>query len=351
MMKYGLLVSRTLGNGTVSGWKNIGDYIQSLAAAQFMSKIDEYYDKTGDDSGTDTIKMIMNAWYIWDPEKFPISKRIIPLPVSMHISPVCADRLLSINSVVSWFKEHEPIGCRDKETEQLLKSKGVNSYFSACLTLTLGKKYKFKGEREKIIFVDPYLSSARKELSTLELVNTVLFGLVHLKTAFAVHKKIKHYYCVGRLLTVKKFIYASILIKTYSKLFSFKDLSEADYITHIVKVGDGSKLQTEEEKMKYAEKLVRIYSSAKLVVTGRIHCALPCLGVETPVIFTVGHTLVEGSEKSSAGRFGGLIDFFNVAKISKLKINYDFQFPIKNKELYKTYADDLSRKCEEFMND
>lgn len=349
-MKYALLVSRTLGTGFVSGWKNIGDYIQSLAAAQYLPQIDEYFDKTADDNGTEAIKMIMNAWYIWNPEKFPVSKRIIPLPISMHISPVCAEKLLSLQKVLDWFKKNEPIGCRDKNTEQLLKSKGIKSYFSGCLTLTLGKKYKYRGERKGLVFVDPYLSGIRNELSFLDCVKVFLFSFAHIKTLFVVQKKFRHHVCLNRFNWPKKLIYSAIFIKTYGNLFSLEELANADYATHMVKVGDGTDLQTEEEKMKYAGMLVKKYASAKLVVTGRIHCALPCIGVETPVVFTVGHTLEEGSDASSAGRFGGLIDFLNVSHVKKLKISSDFEFPVKNKDCFRPYAEELNRRCTEFIS-
>lgn len=350
-MKYALLVSRTLKNGTDTGWKNIGDYIQSLAAEQFLPKVDEYYDKTSDDTGTDDIKMIMNAWYIWEPEKFPLAKRIIPLPVSMHISPFCAKELLSIDKVLSWFKIHEPIGCRDKETETLLQEKGVKTYFSACLTLTLGKKYKYQGERKGIIFVDPYLSSIKGELSILDILSTIFFSLRHIKTYCNILKKFNHHYCRGRFIALKKLIYSSIFVKTYSGMFSLKELSEAEFFTHMIKVGDGTNLNKEEEKMDYAKKLVQRYASSSIVVTGRIHCALPCLGIETPVIFTTGYTIEEGSKSFSAGRFGGLIDLFNIAKINKLNTISEFSLPIKNKDLYKSYANELQKKCEDFIND
>ena len=80
--------------------------------------------------------------------------------------------------------------------------------------------------------------------------------------------------------------------------------------------------------MAYAEQLIKKYAASKLVVTSRIHCALPCLGIETPVIFTVGHALEEGADASSAGRFGGLIDFFYVARISKTDIQKDFKINV-----------------------
>lgn len=37
----------------------------------------------------------------------------------------------------------------------ILKGKGVNAYFSGCLTTTLGKTYKYNGKREGIYIVDP----------------------------------------------------------------------------------------------------------------------------------------------------------------------------------------------------
>lgn len=351
-MKYALLVSKTLSNGDVSGNKNIGDYIQSLAAAQFLPRIDEYYDKTADDNGSEIIKMIMNGWYIWHPEKFPLSERIIPLPISMHISPFCANKLLSIPKVLDWFKLYEPIGCRDKETEFLLSEKGIKTYFSGCLTLTLGRKYKYDGVKSGLIFVDPYIASIRnKELSLFSILKILFYCIIHFKAYLKLHRKFEHNYCNGRFKFIKRVIYIAIFMTTYSKLFSLQELLKADYFTHIIKVGKETKLQTEYEKMSYAEQLVRKYASAKLVVTGRIHCALPCLGVETPVLFTIGYSLQEGSASYSSGRFGGLLDFFNVIRVNKTDIKINFNLPKCNKNLYKQYEEELEKKCLEFIKE
>lgn len=349
-MKYALLVSRTLGNGTDSGGKNIGDYIQSLAAAQYLPHIDEYYDKGGTDSGMQIAKMIMNAWYIWNPERFPTSRRIIPLPVSMHISPLIADRLFSIQEVVQWFKKHEPIGCRDKDTEKLLKSYGINAYFSGCLTLTLGKKYKTTEERKGLVFVDPYLAHAFKELNFFDWLALLFFGLQHLKSWMKITRKIRHTYCVSGSGFFRRAFYAASVIKTYDTLFPVKELAAAEYVTHHVKVGDGTELRSEEEKMAYAEFLVKKYAASKTVVTSRIHCALPCLAVETPVLFTIGSAIDEKSPASSAGRFGGLLDLFHVARIEKLKVANCPELPLrKNKDDYKKLASELQKKCESFI--
>lgn len=351
VMRYAVLVGKGLRNGTSNGWKNIGDYVQSLAGAQYLPQIDEYFDRENPCATGENIKMIMNAWYMWNPDRFPICKRIIPLPVSMHISPMIKDDVFKNSSVIDWFKKNEPIGCRDKGTESLLKSKGIDCYFSGCLTLTLGKKYKFNGERKGLVFVDPYIASVRKELSFIETLSSVFLGLLHAKTLSKILRKFNHHYFIGHFGWLKRFIYSSIFIKTYCKWFSLRELADAEFISHMVKVGEGTELQTEGQKMAYAENLVKKYARASLVVTGRIHCALPCLGIETPVIFTVGHALEEGSESSSAGRFGGLIDFFNVARIKKLKASGDFEFPVKNKDFYKPYAEELDKKCTVFMQE
>lgn len=350
-MKYALLVSRTLSNGTASGTKNIGDYIQSLAASQFMPRIDEYYDKTNDDYGSDPIKMIMNAWYILNPDKFPLSPRIIPLLTSIHISPSCSEKLLSLDKVVSWFKINEPIGCRDKATTELLLSKGIKAYFSGCLTLTLGMNYKHLGDREGIIFVDPYIPHLIKELSILDYIKISIFAFRHLYSCVKISKKFEHLYCNGKLLNIKKILYTAVFLYIYSSIFSFQDLYEAQYVSHVVKVGEDTNLITEEEKLKYAEILVKQYASSKLVITRRIHCALPCLGLETPVIFTTGKAIEANSPVTSAGRFEGLINLLNIMRVNKLTINKSPSFPIINKSEYRIYADQLRKQCIAFMSE
>lgn len=52
--------------------------------------------------------------------------------------------------------------------------------------------------------------------------------------------------------------------------------------------------------MEYAKYLIRKYAKAKLVVTSRIHCALPCLGIETPVIFVTSDNLEQGVGRSGS---------------------------------------------------
>ena len=143
-MKNGLMVV----SPNEAGKMNIGDFIQALAAKQYFDKIDVLIDR---DFGLakydgEEVKMIMNGWYMDHPENFPPSDKIIPLFVSMHINRYGLPGLLR-DECVEYFKRHQPIGCRDFHTVELLKSKGVDAYFTGCLTLTLGRKYKYGGTR------------------------------------------------------------------------------------------------------------------------------------------------------------------------------------------------------------
>ena len=122
------------------------------------------------------------------------------------------------------------------------------------------------------------------------------------------------------------------------------------YITHIVQVGEGTELETEESKVLYAESLVKKYASSELVVTSRIHCALPCLGIETPVIFTLGDAIETKSPLESDGRFDGLLNLFNVIKVHKFSVlPSQIQFPITNKNDYKNFQKKLEEICESFF--
>ena len=89
----------------------------------------------------DRILMIMNAWwmhplsYATEPKTyhFPPPPFITPIYVSVHI----ADKQLLTPAAITNFKAHEPVGCRDTDTVQMLTDAGVSAYFSGCLTMTL----------------------------------------------------------------------------------------------------------------------------------------------------------------------------------------------------------------------
>lgn len=134
-MKYKLLSIRG------ESQTNIGDYIQALASAQFYPNADGFVNREElKNYDGEECAMIMNGWYMHHPEQWPPSDKINPLFVAVHFNSLSKDKLLSDESI-AYLKRHEPIGCRDLYTCDMLKSKGINAYFSGCMTLTLGYKY------------------------------------------------------------------------------------------------------------------------------------------------------------------------------------------------------------------
>ena len=148
-MKYGLLSYHT---------ENIGDEIQSIAARRFLPSVDLYIDR--DEIGVfaleSTTKLIMNGWYMHEPYSWPPKDdKLNPLLISMYFEG--KDRKVTNaifqDSSLEFFKKHGPVGARDLSTLQLLQSKGVESYFSGCLTLTLQADPEVK-KQDYILAVD-----------------------------------------------------------------------------------------------------------------------------------------------------------------------------------------------------
>ena len=272
---------------------NIGDYIQSLAAKQFLPHVDQYVDRDllSKYKGK-KINLIMNAWwYIWNKNK-NFSKNINPLFVSCHfnnIENISEDTLL-------YLKEHEPIGCRDYNTRNFLLNHGIKAYFSGCLTLTFGNTYNVPIDKRdnKVLFVDYILDEEKNE---------------HIKNTF---------------------------LKILSEYVDCK----TEYIQHRVPLNNNIS-----ENFKLAEYLLDKYSKAKLVITTNLHCALPCLAMHTPVVFVIPHY--------DHKRFNGLDNLLNIIGkapngdfINTVQIKNNF---VVNSDKYKQYADNLSKICKEFI--
>ncbi|WP_299554755.1 polysaccharide pyruvyl transferase family protein [Seonamhaeicola sp.] len=320
-MKYGLLTYQERKEKY-----NVGDYVQSLAAKQFLPQTDLFMnrEKLGE-YDSDTIKLIMNGWFTHNTHHWVPSEYILPLFVSFHMNSTAAPFMLSEKGI-AYLKAHEPIGCRDKFTVKLLHEKGIDAYFSGCLTLTLDN-YKVDDSLrgDDIYIVDPfynYPTTDKLFLTPKSFVRGVLNG-----DTFNLGK-----------------------IKKQLKKVIDKDLLEsANYVTQVLPVGK----QTDEEKFAYAEECLKKYAKAKLVITSRIHCALPCLAMGTPVIFLNSfNTFVDTC------RFDGIIELFNridVADDGSFTNNFGLEGKITkdtmvtNLGLHHKLAEPLKKKCKDFI--
>lgn len=330
---------------------NIGDYVQALASAQFYPRVDGFLDRDEDLKAYNGpfCKMIMNGWYMHEPSNWPPSDHIVPLFVALHLNSTAKDKMLSTEGI-DYLRKYAPIGCRDTNTLELLKQNGIEAYFSGCMTLTLGKNFHSDVKDGQMYIVDPQMNCDFNMSSFLKASwEIVRHPLDILKLCRIKNLRLHH----GRNL-IKKVIKTALYHLEYCKLFDRNIVMGANYVCQ---EDESYRLDftTDEARLKEAERLVRLYAKARLVITSRIHCALPCLGLETPVIYLEKE---QDSEESSC-RMGGLIDLFNVVKVDKGALRPAFNAPQhitvdnfpENKHSWKPLAKSLCERCQSFMSE
>ncbi len=321
-MKYGLLTYEENKSSF-----NVGDYIQSLAAMQFLPRVDELLnrDSLSEYNGS-PIKLIMNGWFTHNIHNWIPSDNINPLFVSFHINNTAAPFILNSKGV-SYLKKHEPIGCRDQFTEKILLEKGIEGYFTGCLTLTLDNyKVDNKERGDKVYIVDPLYNYPSWSKITYDY-KSFLRSFQNRKI-FNIRKKQKH------------------LLKVIDRKF----FDEAICINQELP----SNTYTDEQKFTIAKNLLHRYAKAKLIITSRIHCALPCLALGTPVIFINGF-----DSFVDTCRFDGVLDLFNRIDINTKTGEWSSNFiligkinsntEIKNLERHHILAETLKKRCKAFI--
>lgn len=264
--------------------KNLGDYIQSIAQINFYRKLlNRYYDIELDienfiekifinnfkdfkfvfiardnliDSANlykdDNIYLIMSGWFLETPPEdtelqWPPPENIIPIFVSFHI----ANEKLFNQKYISYFKKHQPIGCRDLTTKERLKKNGVEAFFSGCLTLTL--------------------DCFDKEIN----------------------KKDSSAYFVDVRITIENF-----------KEEKFNKKNKIYSITHKMDFDKNDYYQI----FSIALSTLQKYSQAKYVYTSRLHAFVPCLAFNVPVSFTSPSAETGLKSWRSKNRFAGLTE-------------------------------------------
>ena len=307
---------------------NVGDNIQSLAAKQFLPQVDTFINREhlADYKG-DKMKVIMNGWFTHNYNNWLPSDDIEPLFVSFHINNTAAPYMLT-EKAINYLKAHEPIGCRDQFSVDTLKAKGINAYFSGCLTLTLDT-YKVDDSLrgEDIYIVDPLYSYKKKKKVTYDwkrVVRSIQNG-----DFFKTGKQKKH---------IEKFIDKDLL-------------KSAKFINQ----EPPSNTYNDKQKFEMAEDLLHKYAKAKLVITSRIHCALPCLALGTPVIFVNGFDSFVDS-----CRFDGILELFNRIDINTKTGEFTSNFSlegkiskdtvVKNLGKHHAIAEPMKKTCRDFID-
>lgn len=269
---------------------NIGDYIQSIAARQYFSSEDvEYVDRDNIcNYKSDEVNLIANGWYYFFEGNEIFSEKINPLFVSFHINNI-ED---VTEKTLAYLKQHQPIGCRDFATRDFLVSHNINAYFSSCLTTTLDSYARDKGERNNAVVFCDFDDS---DFFIFEIIRDII------------------------------------------------EDAEVESTTHIYEKGLSHDAYFEE-----AKRLIDIYARSRLVITTRIHCALPCLALKTPVILCVPHY--------DTKRFKGLDQMLNIVGYDEndklfVKVCYDNHGNVINPDNHEMYANELKKMCTFFAED
>lgn len=163
--------------------------------------------------------------------KIAISPRITPVFLAVILptldSYLDIDRFLQDEHNHAYFLRYAPIGCRDEVTYQYFKKHGIPAYINGCLTATLPKYNGTAGGA--VVFAD-VPKSVLPWIPKSLLDSDVLF-------------------------TTQQYVFHEDEIRDYQKLF------------HFVK-----------EKYEFYQK------EARLIITSRLHVALPCTAFGIPVV-------------------------------------------------------------------
>ena len=100
------------------------------------------------------------------------------------------------------------------------------------------------------------------------------------------------------------------------------------------------------ERFQYAKKLLDRYAKAKLVISTRIHGALPCLALRTPIIFI---------NKKYDIRYPGLYELLNTIGINsegkfQINVKLDNNNLVVNPKKYLKYSQNLKRIIKKKLN-
>ncbi|MCW3846630.1 polysaccharide pyruvyl transferase family protein [Sphingomonas sp. LB-2] len=223
---------------------NLGDEIQSIAARTWLPRVDRLVSREAldRDPGAE-VAMILNGWFMHRPRHWPPHPRFAPLVTSLHLSrdrpggPRAFWNRTAAERMLrgegrAWLERHGPVGARDPSTLDLLQRAGIDAYHSGCLTLTLPRPEVARGDAVIACDLGP------AELAALRTVTSAPVVTTHIDRA----------------------------------------------------------TRDPHQRLEKAAALLDLYARAKAVVTSRIHCALPCLALGTPVLFVTqwpGHYRLE----------------------------------------------------------
>lgn len=220
--------------------QNIGDDVQALAAALFSRRLDALVarDALAEAPLREPHACVFNSWFLVGNDFRPPSPMIEPL---MHGVCIGRDHLMK-TPWREYLAAHGPVGARDTVTLELLQAHGIESYWSGCLTTFMGERLSAPAERRGVLFVD-------------------------------------------------------VDAETEARFVPGEIAARAERMTNFT---PPSVTPDPLRRLGFAMALMARLARAELVVTRRLHVALPCVGLGTPVC-----VLPDPAIASARRRFAG----------------------------------------------
>lgn len=163
---------------------------------------------------------------------FPLPKDIIPVFMSLHLHDDIFDNR---EDLISYFRQYEPIGCRDEYSCNYFRKHGIESYIMGCYTLCLPRRKDDAINANKVYVID----GSRELIDVLP-------------------KDVKE---------------------------------ECIYRSHAVKFREYPVTHEEDDRLvELAKDYLSEYArNASMVITSRIHAAAPCMAMGIPVVLATNN--------------------------------------------------------------
>lgn len=214
---------------------NLGDDLRTLAASRLLPRIDRALDADRPDapltglSSSDRVVTLFTGAFLRSTVHWPPQEQIAPVYLGAHFSAedawgVAFEAMQGAGR--SFLTACGAVGCRDERTMRLMEKAGIPARLTTCVTLSL--------DRPDVPKAQPYVC------------------------------------CVD----------APAEVAAALKEFAPGVSTQVREMTHHL----DSPSRDFAARMAHAEDVVRTYAGATFVVTRRLHCAMVCLAVGTPVV-------------------------------------------------------------------
>ncbi len=212
--------------------ENLGDHIQIIAGLRLLARLgiqptryidrdNEIHSAPGLDEEIGPVGILLNGWFKTNRAEWPPHPKLVPLILGFHIKLFQCPEMISEASI-EFFRRHQPIGCRDVYTQNILQAKGVQAFTSNCLSLTFPRRIDNPATQTEV-------------------------------------------FVVSRDETIKSHLPHSIGPYTFVSHYT----GSRDFSANLV----------------HAQELLETYRSrAKLIITTLLHCALPAIAMGIPVV-------------------------------------------------------------------